>query len=512
MKLVNVLFLIIAATAMMASAQTDSSVVVDNVDNSALVYLENEANVVFSSKGDLLVAWQTADDVSQIAFSKYDYDFGEWSAPQNISSAIIQAMNPSLAADKNGNVYVLWQQQDDTATYKTRDALFFSKYDGIAWSTPKDLTGYDLDNGEATMAIGSSGEIFIAWNTDGDKTIEAVFSMHSKDGGETWSPVDTLSAGHAALKDQSDAGRVILAAGSNGKMAAVWANKPAGFTKMETFCNQFDGKWSWPVMVTDSSGAKNDRYPSVVINSKDQIQVLVQDYENNSNRFLKLYTKSWDDPTFQATFDTIVAKGFQTSYPWMAIDKNDKLHVTFRRKAMDAVTVNWEVAYVSSIDGGKTWREQLRISRFAHDAAYPSITVGDSIVAAVWRESSASNSSAGPYAIVFTKLDKVMPTAVPQTLEGVPFTFELAQNHPNPFNPVTNIAYTIDKTGYYQLSIYNVMGQKIRTLVDGNLKAGQYLEKWDGRDEHGHQMTSGVYLYRLRGQNRSITQKMMFVR
>ena len=82
----------------------------------------------------------------------------------------------------------------------------------------------------------------------------------------------------------------------------------------------------------------------------------------------------------------------------------------------------------------------------------------------------------------------------------VPHHFSLSQNYPNPFNAETDIRYQIPDVHspvHVGLTIYNVLGQAIRTLVDTPLSAGHYTVKWDGRDRQGRDVSSGIYFYRL---------------
>jgi len=78
-----------------------------------------------------------------------------------------------------------------------------------------------------------------------------------------------------------------------------------------------------------------------------------------------------------------------------------------------------------------------------------------------------------------------------------PRNFALRQNYPNPFNPTTSIRFELPQECNLQLVIYNLRGQAIRTLVEGKKKAGYYEISWDGRDQSGKQVASGVYLVRL---------------
>ncbi len=80
----------------------------------------------------------------------------------------------------------------------------------------------------------------------------------------------------------------------------------------------------------------------------------------------------------------------------------------------------------------------------------------------------------------------------------LPRTFSLSQNFPNPFNPTTNINYTLPQTADVTLSIYNVLGQNVVTLVDENQKAGAYTVQWNGRNKFGNQVSSGLYFYRIK--------------
>lgn len=88
-------------------------------------------------------------------------------------------------------------------------------------------------------------------------------------------------------------------------------------------------------------------------------------------------------------------------------------------------------------------------------------------------------------------------TAVEPIGDGVPETFTLAQNYPNPFNPTTAITFDLSKESSLTLTIYNALGQRVRTLADGPYRAGAYRVAWDGRDDGGRTVAGGVYLYRL---------------
>ncbi len=96
--------------------------------------------------------------------------------------------------------------------------------------------------------------------------------------------------------------------------------------------------------------------------------------------------------------------------------------------------------------------------------------------------------------------------------EGLPEAFELLQNYPNPFNPTTSISYKIPRVAEVKLSIYNLYGQKLRTLVNERKAVGAYTVEWDGKDQFGKAVASGVYFYRLEAAEFVQTRKMLFVK
>ena len=100
-------------------------------------------------------------------------------------------------------------------------------------------------------------------------------------------------------------------------------------------------------------------------------------------------------------------------------------------------------------------------------------------------------------AAAFSVLPDEEITATVTSPVAEPVVFSLYANYPNPFNAETQIVYTLSKVGPVELAIYNVRGQRVRTLVQGVQAAGRYQIAWNGRSDSGAALASGVYLYRL---------------
>ncbi len=94
----------------------------------------------------------------------------------------------------------------------------------------------------------------------------------------------------------------------------------------------------------------------------------------------------------------------------------------------------------------------------------------------------------------------------------LPRTYELMQNYPNPFNPTTMIYYTLPATADVNLTVYNTLGQRVKTLVATSQTAGEHSVEWNGTDETGSSVSSGVYFYKLTSPDYSATRKMMLIK
>jgi len=96
--------------------------------------------------------------------------------------------------------------------------------------------------------------------------------------------------------------------------------------------------------------------------------------------------------------------------------------------------------------------------------------------------------------------------------EQTPKQYSLMQNSPNPFNPGTQISYALPRSGSVSLVIYNVIGQTVRVIVDGYESAGYRQVVWDGTDQSGREVASGIYFYQLRADGFTQIRKMVKLR
>ena len=102
-------------------------------------------------------------------------------------------------------------------------------------------------------------------------------------------------------------------------------------------------------------------------------------------------------------------------------------------------------------------------------------------------------------------------TAIEEYGEALPAHFALRQNYPNPFNGTTAIRFDLPTPQQVRLAVYNLAGQKVVELVRGTRRAGSYALAWDGRDQNGRLLASGVYLYRLEAGDQVRVRKLLLL-
>jgi hypothetical protein len=116
----------------------------------------------------------------------------------------------------------------------------------------------------------------------------------------------------------------------------------------------------------------------------------------------------------------------------------------------------------------------------------------------------------------FLNADSFRFTAITGPPLGVrterPFRFSLSQNYPNPFNPQTEIRFSLGSMEKVDLEIYDILGRKVRTLVHDQRNAGEYVVRWEGRNDSGLAVSSGVYFYRLNTGTFVQVKKMLLLR
>ena len=186
--------------------------------------------------------------------------------------------------------------------------------------------------------------------------------------------------------------------------------------------------------------------------------------------------------------------------------------LTLVNSSEDGVEIGWD----TSMDDDFQYYEVYRATNpdfndadvyLADEPAFfdEDVTVGQSYFYAVSAIDANGNAS-DPSNVVTTSIVSV------DDLKVLPLTYGLSQNYPNPFNPTTSIEFALPEDSRVSLEIYNLLGQKVRTLVDGYVPAGYINTSWDGMDQNGKELSSGTYIYRLQTADQTFSKKMVYMK
>ncbi|MDZ7400933.1 MAG: T9SS type A sorting domain-containing protein, partial [candidate division KSB1 bacterium] len=178
------------------------------------------------------------------------------------------------------------------------------------------------------------------------------------------------------------------------------------------------------------------------------------------------------------------------------VDPNDKFSFTMEYSTSSSFSEN-----VNSIPNLTDSTFIIETKGMRQTVYYWRVKAVDSDGLVTW----GSNSGISPWSFQFH------PTAVFDDHKNFPQEFHLSQNHPNPFNPETVIDYQLPISCHVVITIYNTLGQEIRRLIDNDHQPGYHQILWDGKDNSGNQVGTGIYLYQMRAGEFVAVKKMILI-
>ncbi len=417
----------------------------------------------------------------------------------------------------NTSVWYLAINPDDDIFAATPDGMFRSTDDGNSWCPINTGSTYIVH----TIVINSSGYIFAgSGGLSGEVEV-----FRSTDNGDNWTQTDTgltgslrtlainISNGHIfagasqGLFHSTDNGDNWVLTSFSHDVDVVAINSSGHIfvgTELDGIFRSTDNGDNWEAI---NSGLPGGPIFSIGIDpSSDHIFITsfgTTSYEKilSRARKYKLPLILVHQQIFRSTDNgdswTNVTGGIMYFYAFSwAFNSSGHIFAGIHGFC-EACDPNDSVGMFRSTDGGDSWT--------AINAGLTSLNLFSLAV------SSSDYIFAGTHEMgVFRSVQTT--TSVEEITGEVPTSFFLQQNFPNPFNPTTVIRYKIAKVSDVELTIYNQLGQEVRTLVKERRPAGAYQIEWNGRDNKSKHVVSGVYLYRLRAGSFIQTRKMVLLR
>jgi hypothetical protein len=402
----------------------------------------------------------------------------------------------AIAVDASGNVYVTGSSSGCWGTSE----MVTIKYhpDGaVGWEAIYIGTGSGPDRGNA-IAVDGSGDVYVTGSAVGFGTyVDYVTIRYGSEGG-VWrtynGPADSSDAAQALAIDGS--GNVYVTGQSYGSGTGydyatikylpsgdtAWVRRYNGPGNGEDMGNDIAVDNSGNVYVTggsDGSGTGSDYATIKYLSNGDTAWVRRYNGPGNGN-------------------DQAIA---------IAVDTSGNVYVTGGSTGSETGHDFTTIKYLANGDSGWVMRYD---GPAGDDDASVSIAVDDSgnVYVTGYSEGDGTENDYCTIKYVQTASEVKDETGDRER----PSEFDLSQNYPNPFNPTTKIEFTLAKSGFVNLQIYDVLGRKVRTLVSEELSSGYKSVIWDGKNEEGKGVASGVYFYQLKVGDFSQPKKMLLLK
>jgi hypothetical protein len=456
-----------------------------------------------------------------------------WQPEQRLSFDTYNSGSPRVFA-QGETIHVFWGRS------LSGEKLYIRSTDaGLAWSSPVSIYSDRVGNSGSTSNIVMAGRnIYILFQTcdtcQGNPYNYWVTLRRSTDAGESFEPYRLLfpgspgSPGSVTAIDSLVVFKYALPNDPNAYLnvspnyGETWQSVPLQFRNFQrlrlinhrlhitqpatgvsraevsySFSDDLGGSWNLEVMLSTV-----DIYPS------DQHQM---DGTNNSNIFVV-----WNDGKYGTTNgfvgSTIARRSVDSSRSWQpemlltALPSAGSPRIAVESQFVGVVWHNESQPFLGvslslSTNVGMTWLPHIAVSDSSIQTLYPDIDIDNDRVYVVW----AKRLPSMPDQIYF-RSGRIITTSVPISSE-LPEQVQLHPNYPNPFNVSTNVSYSLPIHQHISLSVFDVLGREVATLVDETKLPGEYSATFDGS-----QFSSGVYFCRLATSDFVLTKKLILLK
>lgn len=434
-----------------------------------------------ASDNNLHVVWQDYRDNNSEIYYKRSTDNGiSFGNDVRLTNNTGQSVLPEVTVS-GSNVHVVWEE-DISGDYE----IFYirSTDNGATWGPVIRITNASGVSGYAHVAA-SGSTVHILWRDVRNGSFD-LFYKRSIDNGASWSPDSNLVPHNAGALASSAA---IISTGS--VVYIAWSDtRDSGNYEIYFKCSTTGGiSWGPDTRLT-TSNPLSER--PIITASGDNIHLIWAELNNLTYKRSTNGGNSWSNDTI------IAANVLGASNPSIFLSGT---HVHF---AYTHDPPNTEVFYNHSVNGGISWDSNLKLSNSLSSTHDVHIRASGSAVHMVWWDTRNGSTNSE----IYYKRNGTGNTIGVQTISTeMPRNFSLSQNYPNPFNPVTNIKFSIAKSGNVKLVIFDINGREVAAVVNEYLSAGIYKADFDGKN-----LASGIYFYKILTNEFTDVKKMILVK
>ena len=496
-----------------ASAQTWSQDfnISDGDVNETYTGLNGQRFAVVDDSNNLYISfWDNrnktgSDNNFEIYFRRFIYNFGSpvttrvTNAPNPSKYGALATHNwggddPATSAD-SGRIYIAWQDARLFAIPTTGEpksySIFFRTFQsrgGAGFGPEIQVTAYDSLNASTSpvVACGDSSRVYVVYQRTVSGNAELYYAVYRSD-------TRVMGPEQQLTNDPAFSGLASVAATRDGVVNVVWTDTRI-LGRNQIWWKRFVPGigWSADSQIVVSSGQATT--PSLAATRSGHLHLVWRDTRDGNN---EIYYKEY---TPAAGWDLVDTR--------LTINSASQIQPQVDADPLDNVYVVWTDSRVSSSDPdiwyidrkAGIWEPETALVYSATDPTgsvqqFPGITHdGIPELYVTWTDERLP-ASIGKNKDVYYKVGSAIVTGI----EGAPTpgVARLLRNYPNPFNPRTEIHFTLQHDGQALLRAFDVHGRVVRTLVDSYITAGSRTVEWDGKDDRGVSLASGTYFLRL---------------
>jgi len=462
------------------SAQWQSEVRLTSNDSLSFVSRGNTWSIASQSSNVHVVLWDNRDGNYEIYYTRSTNAGATWEPDIRLTNNPAISGSSSIAASGD-TVHVVW---NDNRTVNWGLYYKRSTNAGISWSEDTLLT----PNGNIgpTTICSDGSAVHVAWSDARDGNDE-IYYMHSSDGGTTWSADSRLTFDSALSEYPS-----ITVSGSTVHVV-WWDSRDVDWEIYYKRSTDGGSTWEADYRLTNSPGYS--QLPSIGVSGSSVHVVWSDDRDGNQEIY---YKRSTDAGLTWSVDSRLTNDPASQGIPCIAVSGSN-IHTVWN----DYRDSDFEIYYKFSTDDGTSWSSDTRLTNAPGTSWSPSLAVSGTAIHVVWGDSRDGNDE-----IYYKRNPTGNPTAIIEPTEStVPNAFELFHNYPNPFNPTTTIRFSLPRSEFVTLKVFDALGSQVALLVSESLPPGTYNAQWNA-----HGFSSGMYFYRLQTTTFTQTAKLILLR
>jgi len=469
--------------------------------------IQNEPAIAKDLDKNFILAWTDyRNGYGDIYLKKYsrfgDLIFSDRRADTNNSSA--PCAQPDLATDGSRNILAVWQD------FRSGLNIYAQRFDpsGNPVDTNFQVNNSTTLNNSPGCAKAYDGKSIIAWSAT-QSGIKNIYARLYSSGG---SPVDTSFKVNDDLQ-AVDHLNPKVGMDSSSNFTISWYDKRNSQEKiyLQRYNSSGGKTGSNFASYTDSLNAIQREFDLSVNSKGNMVLAWTQLDGAKTNLYAQRYSSS--GTPLGNNFLVNDPAGIPAE-PAVSIDDDTFFVVVWTDYRSGSPQIYSQVYYFNEgLPSGGNSIVDNDLTNALHFS--PDVALSPPNIYTAWVD----NRTPGDGFDIFANTIRYRQTSVQEEEATRPVTFDLGQNYPNPFNPTTTISFSLKVQGSTfkgplrtTLTIYNIRGEKVKTLVNENRLPGNYKVIWDGKDDAGKRVASGVYFYRLKVGENSISKRMVLLK